>query len=233
MKFTAFAATLIAAFCFTTTALGGGLVLRAGSSSPAVLQLENYLHSNVQSDYYKGVLDGIFGRQVNAGLRGWQSAAGYKPTGTITFGSRQWNTLRSQATVTRLAGYISQAAINGTRQTGWAVDASKSPSIVTVLHYVGGIVQATASIAASYGDARGPLYVTTPGVFTIYAQMGYDFYSRKYDNAPMHWAACFNGGQCLHYDPLTTSHGCIHIPSMPLARFIGSLPVGTTVVVHD
>jgi hypothetical protein len=63
--------------------------------------------------------------------------------------------------------------------------------------------------------------------------MGYNFYSKEFNNAPMHYAACFNGGQCLHYDGLFPSHGCIHIPSMTTARYIGSLPIGTTVVVHE
>jgi hypothetical protein len=57
--------------------------------------------------------------------------------------------------------------------------------------------------------------------------------SNLYPGAYMRWAACFNGGQCFHYDGLYASHGCVHIPSITAAKYIHDLPYGTRVVVHE
>lgn len=239
MKFSPLAAAIIAAVCFAQTAVAGSPAsLHAGSHSPYVTQLEQYLHANRRMDLYKGPFDGVFGPMTNSGLRTWQKLAGYPMTGSIAVGSSQWNQLRREATVERLAGYINQSAIQAAGRAGWAVDASKSPGVVSVLHYDRSLrlVVVTLSISAAYGGYKaddGITHSTTNGVFRIYARFGPDFVSRTYDNAPMPYAACFNGGQCLHYDGLYPSHGCIHIPSMTAAKYINSLPIGTTVVVHE
>jgi hypothetical protein len=174
---------------------------------------------------------------VNTGLKSWQKLAGYPVTGSITVGSRQWNQLRREATVSRLASYISQSAIQAARDESWAIDASKSPGVVSVLHYDRSLrlVVVTLSISAAYGGYKaddGITHSTTDGLFRIQARYPRDFMSQKY-HAPMPWAACFNGGQCFHYDGLYASHGCVHIPSMPAAKYIHDLPIGTRVVVHE
>ena len=239
MKFISVAVALIAAVCFAQTALAGSPArLHSGSHGPSVTKLEQYLHANQRMDLYGGTFDGDFGPMSNAGLKSWQKLAGYHVTGAISVGSRQWNQLRSEATVSRLASYISQTAISAARAGGWAVDASKAPGMVSVLHYdpATRLVVVTLSISAAYGGYKaddGITHSTTNGTFRIYAEYGPDFVSRTYDNAPMPYAACFNGGQCLHYDGLYSSHGCIHIPSMSAARYIDQLPIGTTVVVHE
>jgi hypothetical protein len=239
MKFTSVAAVLVTAVCFAQTALAGSPAssLRVGSNGPAVTQLEQNLHANQRMDLYGGTFDGDFGPLTRAGLRSWQKLAGYPVTGSITVGSRQWNQLRREATVSRLAGYISRSAISAARSEGWAVDASKAPGVVSVLHYdpATSLVVVTLSISAAYGGYKaddGITHNTTNGVFRIQAEYGPDFVSHLYNNAPMPYAACFNGGQCLHYDGLYPSHGCIHIPSMSAAIYINRLPLGTTVVVH-
>jgi len=239
MKFISVAVALIAAVCFAQTALAGSPArLHSGSHGPSVTKLEQYLHANQRMDLYGGTFDGDFGPMSNAGLKSWQKLAGYHVTGAISVGSRQWNQLRREATVSRLASYISQTAISAARAGGWAVDASKAPGVVSVLHYdpATRLVVVTLSISAAYGGYKaddGITHSTTDGAFRIYAEYGPDFVSRTYDNAPMPYAACFNGGQCLHYDGLYSSHGCIHIPSMSAARYIDQLPIGTTVVVHE
>jgi hypothetical protein len=239
MKFSPFAAALIAAVCFAPAALAGSPArLQTGTHSSSVTVLEQYLHANQRTDLYGGAFDGDFGPIVSTGLRSWQKLAGYRVTGTISVGSGQWNRLRREATVERLASYISQTAIQAARGGGWAIDASKSPGMVTVLHYDPSLrlVVVTLSISAAYGGYKaddGITHSTTDGVFRIYARYGPDFVSRTYNDAPMPYAACFNGGQCLHYDGLYASHGCIHIPSMSAAKYINSLRLGTTVVVHE
>jgi hypothetical protein len=217
---------------------GASVKLHMGSHGPAVTLLEQSLHANQRMDLYKGAFDGDFGPMTNSGLKSWQKLAGYPVTGSVTVGSRQWNQLRREATVERLASYISRSAIQAARSQGWAIDASKSPGMVSVLRYDRSLrlVVVTLSISAAYGGYKaddGITHSTTDGVFRIYARFGPDFVSRTYDNAPMPYAACFNGGQCLHYDGLYPSHGCIHIPSMTAAKYINSLPIGTTVVVHE
>jgi hypothetical protein len=229
------AAALFAAACLGQSAWAG-TILRSGSQGAPVTTLQQYLHANRHADLYTGVIDGDDGPITNTGLKLWQKLAGYRVTGTISVGSRQWNQLKSEAVVTRLAGYISRSAISAARQYGWAVDASKSPGMVSVLHSTGGTVQVALIISAAYGGYKaddGITHSTTDGVFRIFFKGGYDYASTEYPGAYMRWAACFNGGQCLHYDGLYPSHGCIHIPSMPAAKFIHDLPYGTIVVVHD
>ena len=238
MKFVSSVAALAAAIGFIPAALAAvpATTLHAGSNGPAVTQLQQYQHANQRADFYSGSFDGSFGPATKTGLIRWQKAAGYSATGSVTIGSRQWNQLRREAVVSRLAGYISQTASTAARQSGWAIDASKSPSVVSVLHYTGGTVQVTLSISASYGGYKADdnsVHTTYDGSFRIYAEYGAAFVSREYNNAPMPYAACFNGGQCLHYDGLFPSHGCIHSPSWSAARYIDSLPIGTTVVVHE
>lgn len=237
MRFIALPTVLAAVLCITASALAAPAVrLQYGSSGPAVTVLQTNLHRNMHADLYPGSLDSQFGPATKAGLIRWQKLQSYKPTGTIVIGSSQWNKLRQQATVDRLAGYISQTAINAARQSGWSVDASKSPAIVSVLHRDTASNQVTVALStpvAYAGSIGGVQYTTYDGVFQIYAEFGPDFVSREYNNAPMPYAACFNGGQCLHYDGLFPSHGCIHIPSWSYAQYIDRLPIGTTVVVHE
>jgi hypothetical protein len=191
---------------------------------------------NIHADFYSGTVDGDFGPITKTGLKRWQSITGHPTSGRVVVGSRQWRQLQREASVERLASYISSSAISAARTSGWAVDASKAPAQVTVLRYdrlLHHLVVAL-SISAAYGGLiDGVQYTTYDGVFRIYAEYGADFVSHKYNNAPMPYAACFNGGQCLHYDGLFPSHGCIHIPSWSAAKFIDRLPLGTTVVVHE
>ena len=234
MKFVSLVAALVTTTSFAQAASAASL--RDGSHGAAVTQLQQYLHANQRADFYGGGFDGAFGPATKAGLQRWQAAAGYLPSGSVATGSRQWIQLHREAVISRLAGYISQTAITAARQTGWAVDASKAPSVVSVLRYSGGTVQVALSISAAYGGYKADdniTHTTYDGTFPIYAEYGADFVSREYNNAPMPYAACFNGGQCLHYDGLFPSHGCIHIPSWSAARYIDSLPIGTTVAVHE
>lgn len=236
MRFIAsLAAAMLAAICLAASAMAVPPArLHVGSNGPVVVRLQNYLHANVRADFYGGAFDGAFGPLTKSGLQGWQKANGYRSTGSVVIGSSQWNKLRQQATVSRLAGYISQTAINAARSSGWAVDASKSQWRVVILRYMPESgVHVALSIAASFGGPIGGVqYRTDDGVFRIYAEFGPDFVSQEY-HAPMAYAACFNGSQCLHYDGLFPSHGCIHIPSMSAAQYINRLPIGTTVVVHE
>ncbi|MGH7156677.1 MAG: L,D-transpeptidase family protein [Candidatus Saccharimonadales bacterium] len=209
--------------------------LHNGSQGQVVTELQQFLHDNQRADFYADGLDGNFGPLTKTALIRWQKSEGTSPTGTITVGSVLWNQLRHEATVSRLADYISQAAIQAATLSGWAVDASKSPAIVSVLRYDKAsrqVVVALSIEAAFAGNIGGMQYTTYDGVFHIYADFGPDFVSKEYNNAPMPYAACFNGGQCLHYDGLFPSHGCIHIPSWNAAIYINRLPLGTTVVVH-
>ncbi|HEU5004511.1 MAG TPA: L,D-transpeptidase family protein [Candidatus Saccharimonadales bacterium] len=230
------AATLVAAICANSSLAASPARLQPGSNGSSVTVLQQDLHMNVHADYYGSAFDGAFGPLTMSGLQRWQKAEGYRPTGWIVVGSSQWNKLRSEATVERLPSYISQTAISAARQSGWAVDASKSPAIVSVLRLnpvTKNVTVALSTPVAYAGNIDGVQYTTHDGVFHIYAKFGPDFVSREYNNAPMPYAACFNGGQCLHYDGLFPSHGCIHIPSMSYARYINRLPRGTTVVVHE
>lgn len=225
-----------AALSFATTATAAATTLRIGSLGASVAQLQAALHANQRGDFYRSAIDGGFGPLTRIGLTRWQRVASFATTGTITVGSRQWQQLRSEATISRLPGYIDRRSVAAARKGGWVVDASKSPAMVNVLHYdlnLGRVVVAL-SIAAAYGgNIGGVQYTTANGVFHIYAEFGAGFVSRLYNNAPMPYAACFNGGQCLHYDGLFPSHGCIHIPSWSAARYIDRLPIGTAVVVHE
>jgi hypothetical protein len=77
--------------------------------------------------------------------------------------------------------------------------------MVSVLHYDPSLrlVVVTLDLSAAYGGYKaddGITHSTTDGVFRIYARYGPDFVSRTYNDSPMPYAACFNGGQCLHYD---------------------------------
>jgi hypothetical protein len=243
MRYISWAAVCAAAACFTASSVAAPAAsgLRQGSQGTSVTQLQRFLHMNSRGDFYGGAFDGVFGPVTSTGLKHWQTAAGFRATGTVAVGSRQWNKLRHEATVDRLASYISATAIQAARQGNWAVDASKSPAIVTVLHYdsaIRGVVVAL-SIAAAYGGYKvddGVVHSTGNGVFRIFAE--HDQYytahvpGKPWNGAPMPYAACFNGGDCLHYDGLFPSHGCIHIPSWSAAKYIDSLPLGTTVVVH-
>lgn len=238
MKLSPFAA-IAAALCLAPAALAGSPAhLQLNSHGRAVTQLEQLLNANQRMDLYGGTFDGDFGPMVNAGLKSWQKLAGYPATGSITTGSRQWNQLRREAAVERLPAYISQTAVQAARQEGWAIDASKSPGMVSVLRYDPSLklVVVTLDISAAYGGYKaddGITHQTTDGLFRIQYKGGYDYMSNLYPGAYMRWAACFNGGQCFHYDGLYASHGCVHIPTLPAAKYIHDLPYGTRVVVHE
>jgi hypothetical protein len=214
---------------------GSGSVLQRGVNSHWVSELQTYLHANQRADFYNEGPDGAFGPLTTAGLRSWQKVAGYAVTGRVSVGSRQWNQLKREATASRLPGYLDKRSIDAATQNGWSIDASQSPGMVTVLHYepkLGQVVQ-TLSIPASYGGwIKGKRYYTRNGVFRIHDVYGIDFWSTTY-NAPMRWAACFDGGRCFHFDGLGPSHGCVHIPSMAAAKYIHDRPLRTVVVVHD
>jgi len=237
------AAALAAVFCFAASAIASTPTrLASGSTGSAVVRLQQFLHMSQRGDFYAGSFDGDFGPLTGSGLRNWQKSAGYRPSGSVTVGGSQWNRLRREATVDRLAGYISKTAVQAARREGWAVDASKSPAIVSVLRYDPALRQVlvTLSISAAYGGYKsddGVTHVTYDGVFRIFAE--HDQYytahvpGKPWNGAPMPYAACFNGGDCLHYDGLFPSHGCVHIPSWSAAKYIDRLPIGTVVVVHE
>lgn len=216
--------------------------LRSGMKTPAVAVLQQYLRLNTHGNFYqaRNGYDGIFGPGTEAGLKKWQRREGYNPTGWITIGSSQWNRLRHEEMEFRLPDYLDPQAVGAARQNGWAVDASKSPGMVNVLHFDARKrkMTATLSIAASYGGfIDGKDRPSTNGVFHIFAEHGPDYTAhvpgKPWDGAPMPYATCYNGGECLHEDGLFVSHGCIHIPSYDAARYINGLPLGTTVVVHE
>jgi hypothetical protein len=217
--------------------LNGAKILERGMSGANVKRLEEYLDNAHRADFYDNPVGGYdrdFGSDVESGLRQWQHATGHAVTGRVQLGSRQWMQLKREATRSRMPHGVDRRAFRAAKHDGWAVDASKDPSRVWVLHYQKSTKQVlvTLSIAASYGDARGPQYVTAEGVWHIYRKEGRDYTSTQYKGAPMPWATFFHGGQALHEDPLTTSHGCIHIPSYTAAKYIHDLPYGTAVVVH-
>lgn len=247
MKLITVTATLLTVAAISTGgahAAGQGFVpvrLHEGMTSPGVKVLQKYLRMNRRWNYYKSAngYDSIFGPGTEKGLMGWQQAVGRQPTGWIVIGSSEWNQLRKEALRFRLPSYIDEQSIGAARQNGWAVDASKSPGMVTVLRYgrYGHKMTVALSIAASYGGfIDGKYRPSTNGVFHIFAAHGYDYTAhvpgQPWDGALMRWAACYNGGECLHYDPLGASHGCIHIPSLTAAKYIHDLPIGTAVVVH-
>jgi hypothetical protein len=135
----------------------------------------------------------------------------------------------------RLPTYLSPQSVKIARQHGWAVDASKLPAMVTVLHYNSATkrVSVTLSIQAAFGgNIGGVQYSTENGVYRIYLKKGSGFVSTLYPGAKMAWATFFHGGEAFHHDGLFPSHGCVHIPSMTAAKYIHDLPMGTTVVVH-
>jgi peptidoglycan hydrolase-like protein with peptidoglycan-binding domain len=212
--------------------------LQRGSNGQAVVVLQQYLHNSKRGNFYECAcgFDGAFGPLTESGLKQWQQKVGRKTTGQVVIGSSEWNQLRTEATTFRPPSYINSGSIYYARQAGWAIDASKHPGMVSVLHYESGSGQMliTLSISASYGGyIDGAFRPTVDGVGHIYAKEGADFRSSEWHNAPMPWAAFFSGGQALHYDPLGASHGCIHIPSMSAAKYIHDLPYETAVVVHE
>jgi hypothetical protein len=79
---------------------------------------------NIHADFYSGTVDGDFGPITKTGLKRWQSITGHPTSGRVVVGSRQWRQLQREASVERLASYISSSAISAARTSGWAVDAS-------------------------------------------------------------------------------------------------------------
>lgn len=248
MKFISLAAVFLAAAVIlgsTPAAANPGFTpvkLHAGMNTPGVAVLQQYLRLNQNWNYlrYNGGYTGYFGSITIAGLKGWQRAAGYQPTGWIVIGSSQWNKLRREAMHFQLPRYIDAQTIGAARQSGWAIDASKSPGQVTVLRYnrYKHKMGVALSIAASYGGfIDGKYRPSTNGLFHIQAEYGVNYVSHSpgepWNGAPMPYATCYYDGECLHYDPLGPSHGCIHIPSMSAAIYINRLPLGTMVVVHQ
>lgn len=219
--------------------------LHEGMQTPGIAKLQMMLRMNTRGNFfrYNGGYTGYFGAVTKDSLQKWQRRVGHQPTGWIVIGSSQWNQLRSEVMTFRVPNYIDPQVVGAARQDGWAIDASKSPGMVSVLHYDAAKRKMTVplSIAASYGGFKaddGKLHVTTNGVFHICMKGGIDFKSTStgpWRGAPMPWAAFFNcsEGDAFHYDGLNASHGCVHIPSMTAAKFIHDLAYGTTVVVHE
>jgi hypothetical protein len=218
-----------------------GPTLKLGSTNALVTSLEQFLDNSKRSDFYAwtaGGYDNDFGPTVLAGLKHWQAVTHHPVTGTIVVGSSQWQQLKGEATQSRLPKGISKTAVVLAKSTGWAIDSNLSAERTWVLHYQASTHQVlvTLSIASSHaGVIKGKKYTTYQGVFHIFRKEGPGYRAHTtedWNNAPMPWATFFDGGQAFHEDPLTPSHGCIHIPSMAAAKYIHDLPNRTPVVIN-
>jgi len=235
------AAALAAAACLAQAAWAG-TILRTGSQGSPVTTLQQYLHANQRADMYGAAIDGAFGPLTKYGLAYWQKRAGYRPTGTIATGSRQWNQLRREATVQRLPSGIDARSVKGAAASDWSVDASKTTSMLYLLHYDSGVRLVTVALATptSFGGCNSDgCYVTPDGAFPVCRKAGRNEVSHKYmvngKPAPMPWSLYFDcvHGVAVHQDPLGNSHECVHIPSMADAEYVyRSMPIGALVVVH-
>jgi len=182
-------------------------------------------------------------------LENWQKAAHQPVTGKIQVGSAQWALLKREATANRLPAGLSNGVVQRTlgSPTGYAIDGSQGsrlPNCVRVLqadpaspHGVKIIISTQAAYAgwAKGRDGKMHLYHTPDGVFALYYPdpLKDKAYSAEFFHAAMPWAIYFNGGVAFHYDGLFPSHGCVHIPSMALAKQIYYLPLKTPVVIHE
>ena len=247
MKFFLLAAAIIAAVCCAQTALAGSPArLHLGSHGSSVTRLQQYLHANRRMDLYGGTFDGDFGPMSNAGLKSWQKLAGYPVTGTISVGSRQWNQLRREATISRLPQGVSRVSVKAAMRNGWSVDASKATYMLYLLHYdsQSGLVSVALSSPTSFGGCNSDgCFVTPEGVFSVCRKAGPDEVSHTWKDsagnpAPMPWAVyMYIGDRCsgtaIHYDPLGNSHQCVHVPVMWEAQYINQhMPIGSLVVIH-
>lgn len=212
------------------------ITLSPGANGFIVAELQSYLSTNSKQDYFHnpgGTFTTYFGKITDASLKQWQHANRLKPTGTITVGSSEWNRLVSQAQLPPTPPNISEISVAAAKLSGWAIDANKEPSVVSVLRYNAATKQLTIpwSSPAAYGDLRGPQYVTADGVFQIYLK-SVRYYSQEYSTM-MYWVSFFDGSEALHYDGLWPSHGCVHIAVQTVAETIEqAAPLGTTVVVY-
>jgi peptidoglycan hydrolase-like protein with peptidoglycan-binding domain len=212
------------------------VTLSKGSSGFIVAELQTYLSTNSKHDYFHnpdGTFTIYFGKITTMALKQWQRTNRLKPTGTITVGSADWNRLISQAQLPPIPPNISEIAVAAAKLNGWAIDANKDPSVVSVLRYNAVTKQLKIPwfSPAAYGDLRGPQYVTADGVFQIYLQ-SVTYYSQAYSTM-MYWVSFFDGSEALHYDGLWPSHGCVHIAIQAVAETIEQdAPLGTIVVVH-
>jgi len=212
------------------------VTLSKGDSGFIVAELQSYLGTNSKHDYFHnpgGTFTTYFGEITYTALKQWQRANHLKPSGTITVGSPEWKLLVRQAQLPPIPPNISEISVAAAKLNGWAIDANKSPSVVSVLRYNAATkkLEIPWSSPAAYGDLRGPQYVTADGVFQIYLK-AVEYYSQAYSTM-MYWVSFFDGGEALHYDGLWPSHGCVHIAVQLVAETIEQeAPLGTTVVVH-
>ena len=239
-----FALLVVAAVLAPTAWAGnssGSLALHQGVSSPKVATLQMFLHANQRGDFYTCScgFDQAFGPLTNAGLRSWQKVAGYPVTGWLSVGSRQWNQLRREATVSRLPAGIDRRSVTGAKRDGWSIDASKTTNMLYLLHYnaaVGQVMVAVSSPTSFAGCNADGCFTTPEGACPITRKAGVGEISHVWGGAPMPYAmyiGCGNGGVAVHYDPLSPSHGCIHVPDMSLMAYMNrTVPLGALVVVH-
>jgi len=97
----------------------------------------------------------------------------------------------------------------------------------TLYYLDNGIIQLTTPVV--FGSAALP---TANGVFAVYMRNPHAI-STLYNDAPMLYAMFFNGGDAIHYDPPTPSHGCIHVWDMTNLLWLWNhTPIGTRVVVY-
>lgn len=241
------AALFSAAVTYVASARAANPVLRLslGKQSPGVAVLQEYLRLNRRYNFYRSsTFDGVFGPATLAGLRAWQAASEYQPTGWIVIGSGQWNQLRSEVMQPRLPAGIDIRAIAGARQDGWAIDASKRTHMLYVLRYsrYKHSFSAPLSTPTSFGGCNPDgCYVTPNGAMPVCRKAGAGEVSHVYHNAPMPFSLylqyggkpCDQSGLAVHYDPLGNSHECVHIPSWSLAEYLyQNFPLGALVVVH-
>lgn len=248
MKLVTFIIVALIAFGFCAESVAGyNRTLQKGSKGPAVTQLQQFLHMNRRADFYAGAFDGDFGQMTQSGLKQWQKYAGFQASGRLIIGGSQWSQLRREAVVDRLPSGIDPRAIDGAKQDGWSVDASKHTAMLYLLHYEASIhmVAVALSTPTSFGGCNSDgCFVTPDGAFAACRKAGPNEVSSEWKDsagnpAPMPWAVyMYIGGRCsgaaVHYDPLGSSHECVHVPSMAQAEYINQkIPLGGLIVIHD
>jgi hypothetical protein len=233
------AVILIASLLGPQFALAGSRTLRLGTTSTSVRTLQKYLDRSRRGDMFDYAVQqytDYFGSVTQSGLKRWQTATGNRASGRITVGSAQWLQLKHEATAYWRSTGTTSLARHRARVFGVGIDASKSTGRVNVLRYKRSAkkLYVALSISATFGGYHGSVfYPTTDGSWSIFREGGPNDHSTEFNDAPMPWSAYFHGGEAFHYGSLEASHGCIHIPSMSAAKYIGTLPIGTPVEVHS
>jgi hypothetical protein len=211
--------------------------LTLGSTGTQVRHLQQYLDRSMRGDlfdYQTQVYTDYFGATTEAALKQWQQLAGFQPSGRIAIGKIEWQRLKREATAYWRSTGTNARARNAARTHGLAIDANQTTGRVNVLRYDRAHkLRIVLSIAATFGGYHdGVFYPTTNGYWSIFREGGPNDHSKEFHHAPMPWSAYFHNGEAFHYGNHDASHGCIHIPNIGAAKYIGTLPIGTRVEVH-